>query len=91
MASPGVYVFRRNGYDAYVGRGDKDGLVRMRDSYRAARYDKEVVFIPTSSARQNYLLECELYHKLDPCDNERHPAVPSGTNWRCPIEGCPWS
>ena len=44
MASPGVYVFCRNGYDAYVGRGDSDGIARMRKSYRAARYDQLPVF-----------------------------------------------
>ena len=91
MASPGVYVFRRNGYDAYVGRGDSDGIARMRKSYRAARYDKTVLFYPATSKRRNYLRECKLYHKLNPCDNERHPAVPAGANWRCPVKSCPLS
>ena len=91
MATSGVYVFKRNGRDAYVGRGDIDGIARMRKSYRAARYDRTAEFYPTTSPRQNYLLECKLFHKLDPCDNERHPAVPAGTNWRCPVKGCCWS
>jgi hypothetical protein len=91
MAAPGVYLFRRNGYHAYVGRGDSDGFERMMKSFRAARYDKNVMFYPTTSRRQNYLLECELYHKLNPCDNAVHPAVPPGTKWRCPVNGCCWS
>jgi hypothetical protein len=34
MASSGVYVFRRNGRVAYVGRGDSDFFARMRRSFR---------------------------------------------------------
>jgi hypothetical protein len=90
-AACGVYIFTRKGREAYVGRGDKDGLARMNASYREGPYDRTIRFIPTSSPRQNYLLECELFHTLDPIDNDRHPAVPRGTYWRCPINGCRWS
>jgi hypothetical protein len=38
-----------------------------------------------------YQLECEWYHKYNPSDNSTHPAVPPGTNWRCPVHGCQWS
>jgi hypothetical protein len=95
MASPGVYIFTRKGGDAYVGRGDKDGVARMRRSHKNAPkglpYDHKARFIPTSSARKAYLLECKLFHELQPLDNDRHPAVPAGTNWRCPVKGCRWS
>lgn len=91
MASPGVYVFNRKGRNAYVGRGDTDVLRRMRTSYRQANYDLTVTVYATSSSRQAYLLECRLFHKHNPCDNEIHPAVPAGTKWRCPVRGCCWS
>jgi excinuclease UvrABC nuclease subunit len=90
MASPGVYLFKRNGYIVYVGRGI-DVYRRVPASYRQGKYDREVQVIPTTCERNAYLLECELYHQHDPCDNQIHPAVPFGTNWRCPIDGCDWS
>jgi excinuclease UvrABC nuclease subunit len=91
MATPGVYIFRNNGWDAYVGRSDTDVLRRVKKSHRAAKYDRQVQIIPTSSPRAAYLLECELFHKLDPSDNDFHPRVPDGTNWRCPVRDCCWS
>jgi hypothetical protein len=91
MASPGVYLFKRNGRNTYVGRGDRDVLGRMRRSHTAARYDLTVTIYETTSARQAYLLECRLFHKHRPCDNAIHPAVPAGTNWRCPVKSCCWS
>jgi hypothetical protein len=39
MASPGVYVFKRNGRVAYVGRSDRDVNERESASYRQGRYD----------------------------------------------------
>lgn len=91
MASPGVYVFERNGRLAYVGRGDTDVQARESKSYRQGKYDLTSTIYRTSSARQAYLLECRLYHRHDPIDNQIHPRVPDGTNWRCPVSGCPWS
>ena len=53
MATSGVYVFKRNGRDAYIVRGDKDGIGRMRKSYRAARYDHTARFYPTTSTLES--------------------------------------
>ena len=90
-ATPGVYLFRRNGWPAYVGRGDHDVELRARRSVTEGLYDCNYDVYPVSSARQAYLLECRLFHRHDPPDNLRHPAAPPGTNWRCPDKSCPWS
>jgi len=90
MASHGVYVFRRNGRVSYVGRGIEI-IRRMKESWRQGKYDLKARYFLTSSERQSYLLECKLFHKYEPCDNQIHPAVPAGTNWRCPVKGCSWS
>jgi len=90
MASPGVYIFYRSGYVAYVGRSDSDVHRRESDSYRATRYDRTTDIVETSCSREAYRQECRLWHKHRPCDNERHPAVPRGQNWRCPVKGCCW-
>lgn len=91
MASPGVYIFKNNGWDAYVGRSDTNVMSRVRKSYRAAKYDRTVEVMPATSARAAYLLECKLFHELHPTDNDVHPAVPRGQHWRCPVKGCCWS
>ena len=88
MATPGVYVFTNNGWDAYTGRSDTDVLTRAKKSYRAAKYDRTVKIIPTTSARQAFLLECRYFHRLAVPDNRRHPKKPDGTNWHCPTRGC---
>jgi hypothetical protein len=92
MAS-GVYLFKRNGRPAYVGRGDFNFLSRMRKSHRQGtlRYDRAVRIYRTTCAREAYRLECRLSHRHRPCDNCIHPAVPAGMNWRCPVKGCHWS
>ena len=84
----GVYMLFRNGRRAYVGRGDTDVDRRHGKSRRAARYDNTSLIYDTTSKRQAFLLECRLWHKHRPCDNDRHPARPRGTRWRCPVPGC---
>ena len=91
MALLGVYVFKRNGRPAYVGRSDTDVEGRMAKSFRQGSYDLTMTWYETTSARQAYLMECRLFHRHTPSDNEKHPAVPAGANWRCPANGCPWS
>ena len=66
-------------------------LTRARRSIRAGEYDSRYRVYPTSSPRRAFLKECRLYHQHDPIDNSIHPAVPPGTNWRCPHKGCVWS
>ena len=90
-ASPGVYVFKRNGRVAYVGRSDSDVDTRESTSFGQGDYDLTSTIYPTTSTRQAFLLECRLFHRHDPIDNEVHPRVPTGTDWRCPMKSCPWS
>jgi len=90
-ASMGVYVLSRNGRAAsYVGRSDSDLQQRIVSSASEAHY-VAFWFDYASSPMDAYKYECELYHEYDPPDNEAHPAVPLGTNWRCPIPSCSWS
>lgn len=90
-ASPGVYVFKRNGRVAYVGRSDSDVAARESKSFSQSDYDLTTTIHETSSAREAYLKECRLFHRHNPIDNEVHPRVPAGTNWRCPVKECDWS
>lgn len=91
MANPGVYLLKRNGIVAYVGRSDTDVDSRARQSYSEGSYDQTYEIRPLSSPREAYYAECRLYHFHDPIDNSNHPAVPASSGWRCPVEGCPWS
>lgn len=89
--SPGVYILSRDGKTVtYVGRSDTDLRSRINQSEREGVYT-HFWFEYTASARDAYLKECEYFHKYRPPDNSKHPSVPVGTNWRCPIIGCPWS
>ena len=88
--SPGVYVLSRNGRTAhYVGRSDTCLATRLASSARAEKYT-HFWYGFTSSPMQAYHAECELYHSYSPVDNANHPAVPIGTQWRCPLATCPW-
>jgi hypothetical protein len=88
--SPGVYILSKDARTAaYVGRSDTDVGSRIKQ-YVTEGYT-HFWFEYATSPRDAYLKECEYYHKYNPPDNKNHPAVPFGTNWRCPIIGCPWS
>ena len=89
-AGCGVYVFRRKGHIVYVGRGDSNFLTRVIRSHRSGtmRYDRKVQIYRCSSPREAYRLECPLIHRYEPVDNSIHPAVPAGSNWRCPVKSC---
>ena len=91
MATPGVYVYKRNGRVAYVGRSDRDVYARESASFRSANYDLTVTIHERSSPFQAYRTECRLFHKHEPSDNDIHPAVPAGAIWWCPVNGCCWS
>ena len=91
-ASPGVYILSKDGRTAsYVGRSDTDVSFRIRQSISEGYGYTHFWFEYTASSRDAYLEECKYYHRYNPPDNTTHPAVPFGTNWRCPIIGCPWS
>jgi excinuclease UvrABC nuclease subunit len=88
--SPGVYVLTRKGHVAYVGRSDTNVDARVNQSFHEGDYDLTSTVYETNSKREAYLLECRLFHKHNPIDNEIHPRIPAGTNWRCPVKGCDW-
>lgn len=90
--SPGVYIFSRDERTAaYVGRSDIDVCSRIKQ-YTSEGYGyTHFWFEYASSPRDAYLKECKYYHEYNPPDNTNHPAAPVGTNWKCPIIGCPWS
>lgn len=90
--SPGIYILSRDGRTAaYVGRSDTDVASRIKQSANEGYGYSHFWFEYDTSPRNAYLKECEYYHKYNPPHNTKHPAVPFGTNWRCPIIGCPWS
>jgi excinuclease UvrABC nuclease subunit len=91
MASPGVYIFKRKGHVVYVGRSDSNVSARESQSFRHGEYDLASDIYETTSRREAYRLECRLFHRHNPIDNEIHPQVPAGTAWRCPVKGCCWS
>ncbi len=92
QTSPGVYVLSRDGKTAsYVGRSDTDVGSRIKESSSERDGYTTFWFEYTVSSKDAFLKECEHYHKYNPPDNINHPAFPFGTNWRCPIIGCPWS
>jgi hypothetical protein len=88
----GIYALSRDGGRSkhYIGRSDTDLRSRIVSSGSQGSYT-HFWFDYESSPMQAYKDECELYHEVNPPDNAVHPAVPPGTNWRCPILGCPWS
>ena len=91
-SSPGVYVLSRDGRTAnYVGRSDTDIGARIKASASEGYGYTYFWFENAESPRDAFNKECEYYHRYNPPDNKNHPAVPFGTNWRCPIIGCPWS
>jgi len=88
----GVYILSRDGKTAsYIGRSDTDVGLRIKQSASEGYGYKHFWFEYTTSPRDAYYKECEYYHKYNPPDNTNHPSVPFGTNWRCPVIGCPWS
>jgi hypothetical protein len=90
--SKGAYILSRDGKIAhYIGRSDDDLQGRIQRSSTEGYGYKYFWFEDTTSPKRAYELECEWYHKYKPTDNSVHPAVPPGTNWRCPVAGCEWS
>jgi hypothetical protein len=86
--SPGVYVLSRDGRVAhYVGRSDTGLASRLALSARGGCYT-HFWYALASSPMEAYRAECDLYHRYTPSDNTNHPAVPIGTQWRCPIVTC---
>lgn len=91
--SAGAYILSR-GQDNngkwvahYVGRSDNDVAARLKSWANAETRYERYWFEYASSARGAFLLECQWWHKYAPSDNERHPAVPKGSDWKCPVTG----
>lgn len=89
--TPGAYILSRDAKTAhYVGRSDSDLGQRIKSSAKQGNYTNFWFECCTSPMRA-FQMECQWWHNYHPSDNTIHPAVPAGTNWRCPINGCPWS
>lgn len=89
----GVYVLCGTGTKGgriaqYVGRGDlKD---RLTAHVNAAKY-KEFYFKVLKSDLDGFKEESRLFHKYGETtnlDNEIHPAVPAGSQAKCPVASC---
>jgi len=88
----GVYILSRDGRTSdYVGRSDTDVGARIKGSASEGYGYTYFWFEYATSKKDAFNKECGYYHDYNPPDNESHPAVPFGTNWKCPIMGCPWS
>lgn len=69
-----------------VGRSDVNLNKRLKDYI--GDYSHFVVRF-CASVQESYETECKLYHKFNPSDNAYHPDKPTGTNYSCPVTGCP--
>ena len=90
--SMGVYMLGRYSDSIhYVGRSDTNlqSEILHAGYYRERRY-LHFWFEYSTSPMRAYKRECELWHDYGPPDNTNHPAKPWGSNWRCPVEGCPY-
>ncbi len=86
----GVYVLSRDGSTAhYIGRSDYDLRDRIKTSSQTQRRGRlpytHFWYQYANNAVEAYRLECMLYHKYSPSDNDVHPASPEGTNVSCHI------
>lgn len=89
---PGVYILSRNGKTAdYVGRSDANLSSRIKQSIKEGKGYTFFWFEYTNSIKEAFYKECEYYHKYNPPENTIHPSSPPGTNWKCPVVGCPYS
>ncbi len=91
-SSPGVYILSKDGKtSAYVGRSDTDLPSRIKQSAKEGFAYTYFWFEYVASPQEAYFKECEYFHRYNHPDNINHPAAPFGTNWKCPVIGCPFS
>lgn len=83
--SPGVYVLDKTSdgpfKTSYTGRSDVDVNKRLHDWVGKYRFFR---FAYSSSPKDAFEGECNLYHDYSPADNAVHPARPNGSGWKCP-------
>jgi hypothetical protein len=88
---PGCYVLYRSTGAVfevyYTGRADYDLTDRLRD-YIGTRY-LYFRFLNLPNRKAAFEMECKVYHNLKPVDNVIHPDASDGTNYTCPMAGCP--
>ena len=72
----------------YVGRSDDSVGDRLFDHIDDSSYFKFEYYRTSKDAFEK---ECRLYHDFNPPGNKRHPARPAGTNYKCPVKGCPYN
>lgn len=74
----------------YVGRADTDLRDRLKKHAKEELYDL-FRFAHVSTLKECFELECRLYHRFEPIDNEYHPHQPEGKNYLCPFTGCEYA
>jgi hypothetical protein len=88
-SGPGVYALSRDRERiTFMGRSDTDLHLRIRQSPEQADGYRYFWFEDAESPKDAYLKECAYFHEYRPPDNLNHPAVPAGTDWKCPVKGC---
>jgi hypothetical protein len=91
--SPGAYAVGHvdtndnTFYVEYVGRSDDDVNNRL---HRHVGNYSSFKFGYFSTKKAAFEKECRLYHDFNPPDNKVHPARPAGTDYSCPVPGCPY-
>lgn len=86
--TPGTYCLGTIGLDgkfsaAYVGRADTDLAAQLREYIGSAQYS--VFFYALATSPQNaFAMECQLYHRFKPLNNNAHPARLPDMSWTCP-------
>jgi hypothetical protein len=93
----GVYLLGRYAdHPRYVERSDTNLLWEIKHAafYRGRRY-LYFWFAYYTSPMRAYKAECWYWHRYGGdaglLDNLNHPARPAYTNWKCEVEGCPYS
>ena len=83
----GEYIVR------YVGRSDSDLKKEIKQQMKTDRAAgcTHFMFSIAKSKKEAFEKECRNYHDFGGCNclnNDIHPAKPTGTEYKCPVEGC---
>lgn len=86
----GAFVLTRNEKTAHLVGRSTELFLELKNFAENSDY-KRFWFEKVDSELNAYYLECQWSHKYRPSDNKQHPDVPSGSTWKCPVEGCRFS
>ena len=80
-------------YVRYVGRSDKnlkDEIEQQMDTDRAKGCNKYMYSL-AKDPKEAFEKECRNFHDFggaERLNNQYHPDVPDGTDYKCPVQGC---